>query len=322
MFCSSVTLGKVIVNDGQLCRDCKRRDLEKEMSMKIRRLMFLMFLFPSFAFAQNRILDGQYVMSDGKMRIVIDVRAMPGNKYAISGGGASKEGNTCELEGIATIDNGKLNLNQCSFPIKYNKNSFTLGMPTGCERSEFCGVAAYVDGTYIMNTKKTSMENVTEGNKSSNTMVSVQPSAKTTSVNVSEFISSGWNFPLGKNIAEIKRHLGRPIKEERNRVVNRHDPKQVDEKYTLSYDGLAIEVYSVKGKPPQDFVESLVISSPKHKLKYGVTIGMPQSSIIGILGKPQSIEDGAFVYEADPDRVLLYFENNLLKRVVWAFYVD
>lgn len=142
-----------------------------------------------------------------------------------------------------------------------------------------------------------------------------------------QFANSGWEFKLGRSIDEIKQNLGRPLSEEIQKVANMYTNGQVDEIHVLDYDGLSVGVYRVNEATPREILTRLAITSNKYRIKWGLNIGVAQSEVKRVLGKPQEPANGTFVYEAeyevvDSDSVSFYFRNGVLQKIQWEWHLD
>lgn len=111
-------------------------------------LLLAVLVVSGESFAQGRISDGRYAMSDGKMDILIDIKSMPDGKYFIEGGGASKQGGRCMMNGMGEFKpNGFEFGYQCVLSLKIiDAGKFELKDAAGCVP---CDPGASVSGTYI-----------------------------------------------------------------------------------------------------------------------------------------------------------------------------
>ncbi len=140
--------------------------------------------------------------------------------------------------------------------------------------------------------------------------------------NVNAFLQSGWDFRLGKNIAEIKANLGPPSSEKVEKIKVPPTPGQSEEIHRLSYDGLMVEVDKLTGSAARESLIRLVISNDKYKTKLGLKVGSPQEDVKRVLGEPWGVVRGALIYEEDIGGLTFYIQNSVVQKIQWEWYPE
>ena len=141
---------------------------------------------------------------------------------------------------------------------------------------------------------------------------------------VAGLIRSGWDFKFGRDIIEIKKSLGKPLREKVDNYSNLHVENQVDEIHRLDYGGLIVNVYRVNEKPPRDILYKLVITDNNYKLKWGLGIGSSRSEVLRLFGKPGD-KRGGFTYSLEDEKmnsVKFFFSEDKINRIQWDWYLD
>lgn len=162
---------------------------------------------------------------------------------------------------------------------------------------------------------------ITRGPESGKTREPMPPDYET---RVSRYILKGWNFKLGKTIAEIKRNLGTPLSIIEQPVENIHDPDRTDTMYELRYQGLQVCVYTVT-ESSKEIVTDLTITSSRYPLIWGLAVGSPVGDVRAILGEPVDESRGILTYEtgdAAPSSVNFFHRNGFVYKIGWVFYID
>jgi hypothetical protein len=141
---------------------------------------------------------------------------------------------------------------------------------------------------------------------------------------IDHFMRRGPAFPVGGSLAEIKRNLGKPAKEDVTERRNIHNKALVDEIHKLYYDGLYIEVYHVT-EMKKDILLVLEVTGEEYPLAYGLQIGITKKKIRDTLGNPNEERPGLWRYFAS-DFVMGSFEfgfqNDAAVSIRWYYSID
>lgn len=140
---------------------------------------------------------------------------------------------------------------------------------------------------------------------------------------INQFIYDRRDFMVGETIAEIERNLGAPLRIEREKVKNIHNPEQTDEVYELIYDGLSITVYKVT-ESQREIITDIAVTSDKYPMKWGLHVGIPIHTVTQNLGKPSKQGDNVYIYGTDeaPSYVSFYHKEGIVYKIAWEFYID
>jgi len=117
---------------------------------------------------------------------------------------------------------------------------------------------------------------------------------------------------------------GKPISEEIKPTENPHIEGQMDEWHTAAYDGCTVAYYRVV-REKRNILNSLVLTSSRVQLPFGIRIGVPKSSVLDALGKPTEESGGELIYECgDPysQTVSFKFSQGSLVQVAWENEID
>lgn len=92
------------------------------------------------------IAEGTYILSDGNMKMTLEMKALPDGKYFINGSGSNNQGKICRIGDLAEIRGSKLILGSCQMNINPSNNKFEIKDTAPCV---MCEPGAYVSGTYF-----------------------------------------------------------------------------------------------------------------------------------------------------------------------------
>lgn len=112
---------------------------------------------------------------------------------------------------------------------------------------------------------------------------------------VDEFIDAP-RARFGRTRAEVERALGAP-----------------------PYPGVAIR-YSTASA-----LKSVTITTPAYPLPQGLGIGAVRGDVERLLGEPQEMTDGRYLYlysDGYPDTVEFYFGDGRVRRIEWNYWVE
>lgn len=121
--------------------------------------------------------------------------------------------------------------------------------------------------------------------------------------------------------------LGEPRSVEAEPVENRHVPGQIDTLRTLTWEGLAVQVYAVAdGK---ELLQEIRVTGPGYETAEGLSVGSSRSAVREALGAPIRTEGDTVTYGLpespnDPTPVELHvrYEGDRAAAMTWSYYVD
>lgn len=111
------------------------------------------------------------------------------------------------------------------------------------------------------------------------------------------------------------------------KVKNKYDDSQIDERHTLKYPGFQVVLYRVlkAGSAPRDIVEELVITDSSIPLPYGVSFGDSQEKVIQMLGPPFREDIDWITYREkimELSTLSFNFASGRLVKVAWYHWID
>jgi hypothetical protein len=129
---------------------------------------------------------------------------------------------------------------------------------------------------------------------------------------------------LGQSRTAIISKLGRWISLETKTIVNRHDPDQKDNIYTIKYDGLILRVYRV-AKHKKEMLVSVTMTKNYPRILPEL-IGLTRNVIESRYGTAKQVKGETFKYairdEIGENSMIIKYENNILMQIDWSYYVD
>lgn len=122
---------------------------------------------------------------------------------------------------------------------------------------------------------------------------------------------------------EMMKLIGIPTKVKTQQTENRHEPGVIDTVYELAFDGLDIGIYDTRGK---EILLYQRITSPKHKVKYELNVGVSKRKIIDVLGRPEeeAQQELKYIYEEWGYQTVIVFniDEDKVTAITWSFPVD
>jgi hypothetical protein len=111
------------------------------------------------------------------------------------------------------------------------------------------------------------------------------------------------------------------------KVKNKYDDSQIDERHTLKYPGFQVVLYRVlkAGAAPKDIVEELVITDSSIPLPYGISFGDSQEKVIQMLGPPFGQDIDWITYREkimELSTLSFNFASGRLVKVTWFHWID
>jgi len=85
------------------------------------------------------------------------------------------------------------------------------------------------------------------------------------------------------------------------------------------YPGLVIRYSSAAA------LKSVAITAPTYHLPQGIGIGTSRSDVERLLGEPQELTDGRYLYlysDGYPDTVEFYFRDGRVRGIEWTYWVE
>ncbi|MBN2351945.1 MAG: hypothetical protein JXD23_05195 [Spirochaetales bacterium] len=154
---------------------------------------------------------------------------------------------------------------------------------------------------------------------------SPSPSAEGQNIdNIDQFMRQGPGFPLGDSLAEIRKNLGRPLRETVEDRQNVHDKNQTDQIYKLFYGGLYLEVYHVT-EMNRDLILLLEVTGDQYQIAFGLAVGALKAKVRKVLGKPNDEKPTLWRYFAS-DLIMGAFEFGLqgdrAVSIKWYYSID
>lgn len=132
---------------------------------------------------------------------------------------------------------------------------------------------------------------------------------------------------LGESTHSVQAILGTPSTSVVDQLANRHNPKQKDQIYTLTYKSLVVRIYDATS-----IKKEMLLSVRMTENQPGVLpelIGKTEKFIKDQFGEPQSKDINTFKYipvynidEPGEDVVKIEFKNSLVSAVEWDYYTD
>lgn len=83
-----------------------------------------------------------------------------------------------------------------------------------------------------------------------------------------------------------------------------------------------MRVIRINEDRPRDLFMNLTITDSKYRIRWGLNVGVTESDVKRVLGDPAKIVNGTFVYETETESVSFYFQDGILRKIKWEWYVD
>jgi hypothetical protein len=144
------------------------------------------------------------------------------------------------------------------------------------------------------------------------------------SLRAEAFVEHGWAFDLGDSRQMIVERLGEPVATRVAEVPNPHLPETRDTVYTLTYDGLEVEIYRATAVD-RHFLSRLSVSGSRYAMRWDLRVGSAAQKVRETLGSPTDLSGDSLIYEAGEgatDRVIFTIEDGRVRMIEWHFYVD
>lgn len=140
---------------------------------------------------------------------------------------------------------------------------------------------------------------------------------------------------LGKERKNVIQRFGKPRKSLVKREPDSREPGLINELFTWEYPGLTIKMVSPLTSTQGTWISEIVLTNPKHRLKYSLGIGKPRSDFITALGKPSKETRETLNYSTDyyitlnkvsfhsGIEVMIEFDNSdKAKKITWSYGAD
>lgn len=152
-----------------------------------------------------------------------------------------------------------------------------------------------------------------------------QPASKAECAQI--FLEQGNGAIDASSESEIIKALGKPVRIEKKKIANIHEPSQADELRTLHFEGMTVTIYHVNSSEPKDILVGAEASSPKRPLLWGMRVGASRQQVIDLLGKPAKAEKNVLTYIAEDEPAVSTVTFKLAKdgkvtSVIWSYYID
>ncbi len=106
---------------------------------------------------------------------------------------------------------------------------------------------------------------------------------------------------------ELEASLGTPLRT--TRMLMQNDTVEVQQYY-----GIEVGV----GRPPAGVrVMYMALTEPRYSAPEGLRVGYAEREVLRTLGPPSETASGSWTYTHEAARLLVYFENETVSRLVW-----
>lgn len=145
---------------------------------------------------------------------------------------------------------------------------------------------------------------------------------------VLKFASDGFDPSIGrgegKAIEKIYYRFGQARRVDVQIEPDAREPGVTNEVKTWHYDGLEI-ITSGSVLTLGRWIDKITLTSPKYKLKFGLSIGLPREAFIAKLGQPSNEGPKAMGYWAyyHTSAVNIWFdEEDQAEKITWEYFAD
>lgn len=108
--------------------------------------LFISLVATSFVYAEDTLSIGKYVMNDGVMNIIFEVKQINNGRYFIEGNGNNKAGAMCMMNGIGILNGNNFQLGyNCTINLKPMNGDIEI---TDLNKCIPCDSGAYISGVY------------------------------------------------------------------------------------------------------------------------------------------------------------------------------
>jgi hypothetical protein len=109
-------------------------------------------------------------------------------------------------------------------------------------------------------------------------------------------LTEGFFFPVpGADRRTVESVHGPPAERERAETPNIHHPEITDVIHRYVYPGMGVRFYEAVSTG-EEFVTSLVITSGRYRLPFGIGVGMSGDRLVRVLGEPHYRQGDRWVY--------------------------
>lgn len=122
---------------------------------------------------------------------------------------------------------------------------------------------------------------------------------------------------FGDSHDEVSRTLGPPVRRETRRRATFRDPAVSRTVDRLAYPGVVVELY---GR-----LVRVELTSPGHRLPWGLDVGAPRAAVTAVLGEPQEASDTRVRYlysDGFPKTVTFHIEAGRVRRIDWEYWLE
>ncbi|NML17099.1 hypothetical protein [Azohydromonas caseinilytica] len=119
-----------------------------------------------------------------------------------------------------------------------------------------------------------------------------------------------------------------PLRVERQRQPNAHDPKVMDEVIETHCPGWVATVYEARTtQPPKLLPVGVRMTGPHPALPAGLQVGASEAEVLKRLGPPTLRDPAALAYRLGPDRpdsdqLRFIVRQGKVTAIEWAWYID
>jgi hypothetical protein len=135
-----------------------------------------------------------------------------------------------------------------------------------------------------------------------------------------DFLASPFEVQLCETTSVVIAALGPPSRRKTKHQRNRHQPRQMDDVITLSYQGLEFVAYKTNpldGESKEIHLRTTVTAA-RYPVKYGLGVGASSDQVSLRLGTPTKQGSAVWIYQTDSfTRLELYIRD----RRVWKVQV-